>query len=136
VVALLVPLQVLADTVSLGTLWAFSFVCLGIAWRVRFLPGAFPPSALVWRGVLPGVLICLASVTAGAVYAHIPEARQRVVWPVYLVAGLMFVAGTAILHASPVVWRADKFRVPLNPWLPCFGAACSLFLAGSLSKTT
>jgi amino acid transporter len=130
IVALLVPLQVLADTVSLGTLWAFSIVCLGIAWRPRFRPGGYPPSALAWRGAAPGAVICLSALAAGVIYSHVPQETQPRIWFVYLILGALWVAATATFHASPVVWRAEKFRVPLNPWLPCFGAGCSLFLAG------
>lgn len=44
VLAFVVPLGKLADAVSMGTLTAFSFVCLGVIWRARYTgPGCGTP---------------------------------------------------------------------------------------------
>lgn len=146
VLAFCLPLEVLADAVSMGTLFAFSVVCVGVAWRARCpppalgpgssaeAPAARPPSLL--RLAAPAALALAAALAAGVVYGHAGPERLPQLWPALAGLGAAWALATALLHASPVSRRPAGFAVPLNPWLPCFGAGCSVFLCGTMSSRT
>lgn len=129
VLSFCVPLEVLADAVSMGTLTAFSFVCLGVSYRARYQPGCATP---IWKALLPSVVSYGGAVGAGFSYGI----SKGAAWPVTAAfVGLWFV-GTGLFYIAPVVYTPTGFRVPFNPWISSFGVLCSVFLIGTLNEAT
>ncbi|KAI8467780.1 MAG: amino acid permease-domain-containing protein [Monoraphidium minutum] len=127
VLAFFVPLEVLADLVSMGTLFAFTVVDLSVAVRARYRPGS---------GLHKGRIIApCALVIAGACVVAFTY-NYRVHWGAQVAGAGVFLAGVGLFYTLPVVFRPEGFAVPLNPLLPCLGAAASIFLIGSLGPGT
>lgn len=132
VLAFCVPLETLADAVSMGTLVAFSAVCLGVAWRARYTgPGCGTP---VWKVVLPSALVYASSLGFGLSYSLSNGASRA--WPAWLAFFLAWVASTSLFHLAPTTYRPPSFAVPLNPWVPSIGVLFSVFLIAQLPRMT
>ncbi|WIA30684.1 hypothetical protein OEZ86_000756 [Tetradesmus obliquus] len=125
--AFFVPLEVLADLVSMGTLFAFAIVDLSVAVRARYATGKGIPK---WRVMAPSALVVIGSCLVGFPFFY------QVHWGVILAGGVLFFAGTAAFYTLPVVYRPEGFAVPLNPFLPCLGTLANIFLIGSLGPST
>jgi len=129
VLSFVVPLEVLADAVSMGTLTAFSFVCLGIAYRARYQPGCATP---LWKVLLPTFITYGAAVGMGFSYGL----TKGTAWPVVVAFAGVWLIGTCLFYLAPVIYHPTGFRAPFNPWLPSFGVLCSVFLIGTLNHAT
>lgn len=125
--AFFVPLIVLADLVSMGTLVAFTVVTLSVAVRGRYVTDKGIPK---WRLLVPSFLVVAGSCLIGFPFYY------RVHWGIYVAGGALFIAGTIIFYTLPVVYRPEGFAVPLNPLLPCLGTLANIFLIGSLGPNT
>ncbi|KAF6257134.1 amino acid permease-domain-containing protein [Scenedesmus sp. NREL 46B-D3] len=127
VLAFFVPLEVLADLVSMGTLFAFGIVTLSVAVRARYVTGAGIPK---WRLVVPCALVVIGSCMIGFSYYY------QAHWGIILAGGLLWIAGTLMFCTLPRVYHPEGFKVPLNPFLPCLGTLANIFLIGSLGPMT
>lgn len=127
VLAFFVPLEVLADLVSMGTLFAFTIVDLSVAVRARYAPDR---NINKLRLIVPSALVVAGSCILGFGYYY------KVHYAAYIVGAVTFCVGTGLFYTLPVVYRPEGFAVPLNPILPCLGACASIFLIGSLGPKT
>lgn len=119
--AFFVPLETLADLVSMGTLFAFSVVTMSVAVRARYVTDRNIPK---WRLLVPaGVVVAGSCMIAFTFYyqAH---------WGIIVAGACVFVIGTLAFYTLPVVYRPEGFKVPLNPILPCLGTLANIFLIG------
>ena len=123
--ALLVDLDILADLVSIGTLFVFLMVSLACLWKryqtrdqpVRMSLTAKTASLLISSAVLSFNYTC---------NGH--EAMSYV-------ALALLVASIAALCYEPVAFRATRFRIPLQPIVPCLAVFTNIFLISSLGAT-
>lgn len=127
VLAFFVPLEVLADLVSMGTLVAFTVVDLSVAVRMRYAPGSGTNKL---RVIVPSALVIVGSCLVAFPYYY------KAHWGIMVAGGGVFIIGTLLFYTLPVVFRPEGFAVPLNPILPCLGALASIFLIGSLGPGT
>eukprot|EP00775_Hariotina_reticulata_P009041 gene9041-9212_t len=127
VLAFFVPLEVLADLVSMGTLVAFTSVTLSVAVRARYSTEEKTPK---YRVALPCFLVIAGSCLIGFGYYY------QVHYGVIIAGGALFVIGTLLFYTLPKVYTPEGFAVPLNPILPCLGTLANIFLIGSLGPQT
>lgn len=121
VLAFFVPLEVLADLVSMGTLFAFAIVDLSVAVRARYQSGKGIPK---WRLIVPCGLVVIGSCMIGFSYSY------KAHWAIIVAGAGVFIVGTLLFYTLPVVYRPEGFAVPLNPILPCLGTLANIFLIG------
>mmetsp|Transcript_15504 Transcript_15504/g.46826 ORF Transcript_15504/g.46826 Transcript_15504/m.46826 type:complete len:678 (+) Transcript_15504:234-2267(+) len=122
VLALLVDINALAQLVSIGTLFVFYMVDLGILVRRYYTPGSGDWKPLTTRCAAM-LLFNLGFTVAFRLHAPIP---------VYVVLAVMWLGAATTLYTLPVVWRPAKFAVPLSPLTPALGMFITLHLIGSL----
>ena len=120
--ALLVDIGVLAELVSIGTLYVFFLVCCGVLFRRYHL-----------RGDRNGALVggCLAALTAASVGAS-AALTLGAPWPVlaiFLALWCLLVGGLRLL---PMAYVPARFRAPLFPLTPALGMLFCVHLIGSL----
>ncbi|HEY1612963.1 MAG TPA: amino acid permease [Rhizomicrobium sp.] len=98
--AALLPLDILADLVSIGTLLAFVAVCVGIMILRRTAPRARRPfrTPYVWFVAPAGIVIC------GVMMFSLSDATwvRLVLWTAI---GLAIFFGYGIWHAAPSKWK-------------------------------
>lgn len=121
--ATFVPLDTLADLVSVGTLVAFTVVCLGTLWRRLYQPGN--GQALL----LP--LVPMVTLTAAAVALALSYALQAH-YSAWIVSGGVWLLATLSLYFIPTVYTPSGYRVPLYPLWPSMGVLMCLLLIGTL----
>jgi hypothetical protein len=127
VLAFFVPLEILADLVSMGTLFAFTTVTLSVAVRARY---ATDKGIAKWRVAAPCALVVAGSCLIAFPYYY------RAHYGIIVAGAAVFVIGTLAFYTLPVVYRPEGFTVPLNPILPCLGTLANIFLIGSLGPHT
>ncbi|WIA40660.1 hypothetical protein OEZ86_004366 [Tetradesmus obliquus] len=127
ILAFFVPLEVLANLVSMGTLFAFGVVTISVAVRARYVTGNGTPK---WRLIVPCALVVIGSCLVGFPYFY------QAHWGIILAGGMLWIIGTLLLYTLPRVYRPEGFAVPLNPFLPCLGTLANIFLIGSLGPMT
>lgn len=119
--AFFVPLETLADLVSMGTLFAFSVVTMSVAVRARYVTDRDIPK---WRLLVPaGVVVAGSCLIAFPFY-------YRAHWGIIVAGACVIIIGTLAFYTLPVVYRPEGFKVPLNPILPCLGTLANIFLIG------
>jgi len=121
VLAFFVPLEILADLVSMGTLFAFTIVTISVAVRGRYVTGK---GIAKWRVMVPCALVVIGSCLIGFPY------YLRGHWGIIVAGAGVFLAGVVMFYTLPVVYRPEGFAVPLNPFLPCLGTLANIFLIG------
>lgn len=121
--ALVVDIGVLAELVSIGTLYVFSMVCGGVLFLRYHQPGSGSSPAPILT-ILVGMT--LAAVGFAASFAL--GAR----WTVVLTFLLLFIAVAACLAFLPIRHTPERFRVPLFPLTPCLGILANVHLISSL----
>ena len=121
--ALLVDIGVLAELVSIGTLYVFFLVCCGVLFRRYHVRGDRRSGALVGAG--------LAGVTAASVGA---SAALTLGAPWLLLALFLALWGLLVgaLCLLPMAYVPARFRVPLFPLTPALGMLFCVHLIGSL----
>ncbi len=123
VLALLFEIEVLAELVSIGTLFVFFMVCSGVLYRRYHITGAGQPAGpVLWRLLA----VALASVAFSISYT---EGAPQAVPVLCLIAWL---GATISFYLLPVKYVPAVFKVPLSPFLPCAGILATLHLIGSL----
>lgn len=129
--AFMVPLDVLADLVSMGTLVAFAMVCIGVVFRSRYSHDGPTP---LWKVLLPSVIVFMSSLACGLTYYY--EDGSGDAWPYYLAFGGVWLLATLSFYLLPVVFTPSCYKTPWNPVVPCFGVATEMFLIATLGPPT
>eukprot|EP00884_Botryococcus_braunii_P001078 jgi/Botrbrau1/10971/Bobra.0383s0025.1 len=120
--ALLVDLEVLAELVSIGTLFVFSMLSAGVLWR-RY----HNPERPTWTAI-PLRLAALALFSLGLSVSFTAGAG----WQLLLVMALLWLAVVASLLLLPVTFRPASFQVPGSPLTPSLAVLATIHLIGSL----
>ncbi|KAI7841378.1 hypothetical protein COHA_004996 [Chlorella ohadii] len=121
--ALLLDIGVLAELVSIGTLYVFICVCSGTLYNRYHQPGSGSSARPVLAALLAMILLA-----AGFSLSFTFDAG----WPAVLVFLLLFFLAAGCLYLLPVRHVPEKFRVPLFPATPCLGILFTVHLIGSL----
>lgn len=121
VLAFFVPLETLADLVSMGTLFAFTIVTMSVAVRARYVTDRGIPK---WRVLVPSLIVVAGSCMIAFTFYY------QAHWGIIVAGAGVFIIGTLLFYTLPVVYRPEGFRVPLNPILPCLGTLANIFLIG------
>lgn len=121
VLAFFVPLETLADLVSMGTLFAFTIVTQSVAIRARYVTDTGIPK---WRLIVPTILV-----VAGSCLIAFPFYYQAH-FGIIVAGAAVFIIGTLSFYNLPRVYKPEGFTVPLNPILPCLGTLANIFLIG------
>jgi APA family basic amino acid/polyamine antiporter len=121
VLAFFVPLEVLADLVSMGTLVAFTSVTISVAVRARYSTEAQTPK---YRVALPCFLVIAGSCLIAFPYYY------KLHYGILIAGAAVFTVGTLLFYTVPKVYTPEGFAVPLNPILPCLGTLANIFLIG------
>lgn len=99
---------------------------MSVAVRARYVTGKNIPK---WRVALPTLIVVAGScLVAFPFYYHTH-------WGVIVAGAGVWLVGTLLFYTLPVVYRAEGFRVPLNPFLPCLGTLANIFLIGEAASS-
>jgi APA family basic amino acid/polyamine antiporter len=98
----LLPLDILGELVSIGTLAAFVIVCLGIMILRRRIPNAKRPfrTPLVWVVAPLGIFMCLFMM----VFLPLDTWIRLIIWTII---GLAIYAAYSRNHAKPPRWKIE-----------------------------
>ncbi|PRW59844.1 transcription elongation factor SPT5-like protein 1 [Chlorella sorokiniana] len=121
--ALLLDIGLLAELVSIGTLYVFICVCSGTLYNRYHQPGSGSSAKPVLAA-----LLAMISMAAAFSLSFTFDAG----WPAVLVFLLLFGLAAASLYLLPVQHVPEKFRVPLFPATPSLGILFTVHLIGSL----
>lgn len=132
VLSLIVPLSVLADIVSMGTLVAFSVVDISVAVRARWVAGDGRGKGLYL--VIYTAMVAIGSLGAAFFYYYSSDSQPFII-PMSVFGGV-WALGTLGFYFVPSIYTPKGYICPLNPLLPCLGCGACLFLVGTLGPTT
>jgi len=118
----LFDIEILAELVSIGTLFVFACVCGAVLWR-RYRVEERPALPLGWR---------LATVVALSVTIGEVSRFEEPFW--IIIPLLVFLAGVAYsLSFLPLAEDGPRnFKVPFVPYVPVLGIFSAIYLIGSL----
>ncbi|XP_072954965.1 cationic amino acid transporter 1-like [Typha angustifolia] len=126
VIALFTELGVLANLLSISTLFIFMLVSLALIVRRYYVTGVTDNSNRN-KMIVSLVLILASSITTAAYWAASDG------WLAYTVTLPVWVASTAFLWLGVPQARTPKvWGVPFVPWLPSLSIAINIFLLGSI----
>ncbi|XP_052179816.1 cationic amino acid transporter 1-like [Diospyros lotus] len=128
IVALFTSLDVLANLLSIATLFIFTLVALALIVRRYYVTGETSNRD---RNKLIGFLVLIALSSVGsAVY----WAVSKTGWIGYIVtAGIWFLATLGLQLAVKEARKPKVWGVPLVPWLPSASVAINVFIMGSIN---
>lgn len=130
IIAFFTKLNILADLLSISTLFIFMLVAIGILVRRYFVRGETSKSDQTKLVVF--VLVILAASIATALYWATSDG-----WILYAVSVPVWFLATLGLHLFVPRARNPKlWGVPLVPWLPSASIAINIFLLGSIDKAS
>eukprot|EP00887_Chlorella_sp_A99_P006516 scaffold3.g6516.t1 len=121
--AVAIDISVLAELVSVGTLFVFAMVCAAVVHRRYYQPGRTPSA---WPVLLRLLAIVCASAGASMSFTFGGP------WVLVLVFLALWMAASASLLLLPLAHVPPRFTVPLFPLTPCAGVLCTVHLIGSL----
>jgi basic amino acid/polyamine antiporter, APA family len=154
--ACFVPLEALANLISLGTLMVFTFVDAGViilrlgnvteaSIEALHHPIEKEREQSSFRRHHRQVVFLLASFTGSLLAASIFLSHSKFLWPIFLLIALAATCGTAIIYTPPS-WTAKchslsshhrgSFECPCFPLVPLAGAGFNTFMMGSLPLTS
>jgi basic amino acid/polyamine antiporter, APA family len=154
--ACFVPLEALANLISLGTLMVFTFVDAGVivlrlgnvavdSMEALLLPIEKEIEQSNFRRNHRQVVLLLASFTGSLLTASILLSHSSLLWPIFLFIGLAAICGIAIIY-TPASWTTKhhslsshhrcSFECPGFPLVPLAGAGFNTFMMGSLPLTS
>jgi hypothetical protein len=131
ILALFLGIETLTSFTSMGTLVAFTFVCIGQLWRRYNVVGETPRHHSIIMAVIIAIMIP-CGMLVGFVSNYLPNAIAG--WAVPLA---VFMALIPAFYAFPQRYQpTGGFVVPFMPWVPCCGICINMFLVGTLSYFT
>ncbi|KAF7842175.1 cationic amino acid transporter 1-like [Senna tora] len=127
VVAFFTCLDVLANLLSISTLFIFSLVSIGLLVRRYYVAGETSDSD---RNKLVGFIVLIVGSSVGsAAYWALSDNG----WVGYCVTGPIWVLGTLGLQLTVKEARKAKvWGVPFVPWVPSLSVAMNVFIMGSI----
>ena len=131
VIAFFTSLDVLANLLSISTLFIFSLVALALLVRRYYVSGETSDSD---RNKFIGFLVLiLGSSITMAVYWAVSEHG----WIGYIVGGAVWFLATLGLHVTMKQGRKPKiWGAPIVPWLPSASIAINVFILGSMDGSS
>jgi basic amino acid/polyamine antiporter, APA family len=127
VIAFFTDLSILANLLSISTLFIFMLVAVALLVRRYYVSGE---TADADRNKLAA---CVAAILASSVATATCWGLDAKGWVPYLVPVLVWLVATVCLWAFVPQARAPKlWGVPLVPWLPSASIAINVFLMGSI----
>ena len=127
-VAFFTSLDVLANLLSISTLFIFMLVAVALLVRRYYSSGT---TSTKHRNMLIGCLVCiLGSSIATAAFWGVSQTG----WIPYTITGPIWVLGTLVLQFFVPQKKPTTWGVPLVPWIPSASIAVNIFLLGSIDK--
>lgn len=131
VIAFFTELSILANLLSISTLFIFTLVAVALLVRRHYVSGE--TSAETRNKLVVFVVLILGSSIATAAYWGVSEHG----WIAYCVTLPVWVLATAGMWFFVPQARAPKlWGVPLVPWLPSASIAVNVFLLGSIDEAS
>lgn len=128
VVAFFTSLDVLANLLSISTLFIFMLVAVALLIRRYYSSGT---TSTKHRNMLIGCLVCiLGSSIATAAFWGVSQTG----WIAYTITAPIWVLGTLALQFFVPQKKPTTWGVPLVPWIPSASIAINIFLLGSIDK--
>ncbi|KAG6642044.1 cationic amino acid transporter 1-like [Carya illinoinensis] len=129
IIAFFTKLSILADLLSISTLFIFMLVALALIVRRYYASGVTTPANR--NKLIVFLLLILGSSIATATY----WATTTDAWIGYVITGPIWLVGTVGLWLFVPQAREPKiWGVPLVPWLPSLSIAINIFFLGSVEK--
>ncbi|XP_031130051.1 cationic amino acid transporter 1-like [Ipomoea triloba] len=129
VIALFTKLDILANLLSISTLFIFMLVAVALLVRRYYVAGVTTPCNRL--KLILFILLILASSIATAAYWGLSDDG----WIAYCVTvPVWFLATAGIYFFVPHARDPKMWGVPLVPWLPSASIAINIFLLGSIDK--
>nr|GLL30122.1 cationic amino acid transporter 1-like isoform X1 [Ipomoea trifida] len=129
VIALFTKLDILANLLSISTLFIFMLVAVALLVRRYYVAGVTTPRDR--HKLILFILLILASSIATAAYWGLSDDG----WIAYCVTvPVWFLATAGIYFFVPHARDPKMWGVPLVPWLPSASIAINIFLLGSIDK--
>ncbi|KAG2688816.1 hypothetical protein I3760_09G112200 [Carya illinoinensis] len=129
IIAFFTKLSILADLLSISTLFIFMLVALALIVRRYYASGVTTPADR--NKLIVFLLLILGSSIATATY----WGTTTDAWIGYVITGPIWIVGTVGLWLFVPQAREPKiWGVPLVPWLPSLSIAMNIFLLGSIDK--
>ena len=121
VIAFVMPLNVLADAISIGTLLAFNLVCAGVL-VLRYKGGSRPYVPVL----IVGAFVIMAFICATAFERGLP---------IYVAGGFGAVTLVLVIPLCflPVYSVPKGFKCPLVPLVPCIGIGINMYMLAGLN---
>ncbi|KAL4347656.1 hypothetical protein GQ457_17G001330 [Hibiscus cannabinus] len=128
IIGFFTDLGVLANLLSISTLFIFLLVALALIVRRYYVSGE--TSTTDRNKLIACIVLILASSTATAVYWGVSENND---WTAYVITlPIWFTATAGIAVFIPQARKPKVWGVPLVPWLPSLSIAINIFLLGSI----
>ncbi|KAK8516647.1 hypothetical protein V6N13_080741 [Hibiscus sabdariffa] len=128
IIGFFTDLGVLANLLSISTLFIFLLVALALIVRRYYMSGE--TSTTDRNKLIACIVLILASSTATAVYWGVSENNN---WTAYVITlPIWFTATAGIAVFIPQARKPKVWGVPLVPWLPSLSIAINIFLLGSI----
>lgn len=128
VIAFFSSLDILANLLSLSTLFIYTLVALALLVRRYYVAGETTPQNL-WR-LQFFVAVILSSSIATACYWAVSDG-----WIAYVVTlPIWFLATMGLALCVPQARKPKIWGTPFVPWIPSLSIAMSIFLVGSIDK--
>uniref|UniRef100_A0A5B7A0U6 Putative cationic amino acid transporter 1-like isoform X3 n=1 Tax=Davidia involucrata TaxID=16924 RepID=A0A5B7A0U6_DAVIN len=129
VIAFFTKLEILADLLSISTLFIFMLVSVALLVRRYYVTGE--TTTVNRNKLIVCLVLILSSSIATAAYWGISEDG----WIGYCITGPIWVLATvALAFFVPQARQPKLWGVPLVPWLPSASIAINIFLLGSINK--
>ncbi|TYI34058.1 hypothetical protein ES332_A04G177500v1 [Gossypium tomentosum] len=128
IIAFFTDLKILADLLSISTLFIFLLVALALIVRRYYVSGE--TSTTDRDKLITCLILILGSSTATATYWGVSENNDWVAYVITMPIWFLATSGIAVFikqARKPKVWG-----VPLVPWLPSLSIAINIFLLGSI----
>ncbi|KAK8699847.1 hypothetical protein V6N13_018258 [Hibiscus sabdariffa] len=128
IIAFFTDLPILADLLSISTLFIFMLVALALLVRRYYVSGETTTGNR--NKLIACIVLMLASSIATAAYWGLSNEKD---WIAYVITvPIWFLATLALAVAVPQARSPKLWGVPLVPWLPSASIAINIFLLGSI----
>ncbi|KAL4458687.1 hypothetical protein ABPG75_013552 [Micractinium tetrahymenae] len=121
--AFVLDIGILAELVSIGTLYVFLMVCSGVLYMRYHQPGS-GSSPIPILAALAGLVLTAIGFSVAFTFGAS--------WGIVLVFLLLFAVAMASLLALPIRHTPERFQAPLFPFTPACGIGFTILLTASL----